>query len=53
VSVDHGCFDILVTQQLLHGANIVAVFKQVGGKAVPKRMAATLLGDTSVQSKKE
>ena len=39
MGVNHGGLDIFVAQQLLHGANVVAIFKQVGGKAVSERMA--------------
>ena len=30
--MDHRRFEILVTQEFLHGANVVAIFEQVGGK---------------------
>ena len=46
VSVDHGGADILVAQQLLHGPDVVAVFQQVGCKAVPESMAADRFLDT-------
>src|SRR5439155_26453129 len=36
VLVDHGRTDIVVTEQLLDGADVVAVREEVGGKAVPE-----------------
>lgn len=36
--VDHRRAHVVVTQQLLHGADVVAVFQQVGGEAVPQGM---------------
>ena len=36
--IDHGGFDILMTQQFLDCADIVAGFKQVGGEAVTEDM---------------
>ena len=35
MGVDHGGFDILVPQQFLDGADVIAVFQQVGGETVP------------------
>jgi len=32
MGIDHRGFDIFVAQQLLHRADIVAIFEQVGGK---------------------
>ena len=32
MGVDHGCFDILVTEQFLDGADIVAILQEVGGE---------------------
>jgi len=40
VGVDHGGGDLRVSQQILHRADVVAVLQQVGGKAVPKGVAA-------------
>ena len=37
---DHGCFHILVTEKLLEGANIVAVFQQMGREAMAESGAA-------------
>jgi len=34
MSVDHGCFDVFVTEQFLDCANVVAVFQQVGGEGM-------------------
>jgi hypothetical protein len=46
MSIDHRSFDILVPQQFLDSANIVAILKQVRGKAMPKGVAAYSLLDT-------
>ena len=37
---DHGCTDILVPQEFLHGTNIIAIFQEVCGEAVSERVAA-------------
>jgi hypothetical protein len=46
MGVDHGRSDILVTKQLLDSANIVAIFEQMRGEAVPKGMATGRLGNS-------
>lgn len=38
MSIDHGRLDILMTQQLLHRANVIAGFEKVCGKAMTKRV---------------
>src|SRR5260370_18565639 len=43
--VDHSRSDIFVTEELLDGADVVAVFKQVWREAVPKGMATARLGN--------
>jgi hypothetical protein len=45
VGVDHGGRDILVAQQFLDGADVVAVLEQVGGEAVAKDVWDDGLGD--------
>ena len=40
VRVDHCCLHITVSQKLLKGSNVGSTFKQVGGKAMAKGMAA-------------
>ena len=45
MGVNHGGLDIFMAQQLLHGANVVAIFEQVGGKAMAKRMAPNPLSN--------
>lgn len=45
MGVDHGGADILVPEQLLNGADVVTVFKQVGGKAVAKGVAGDRFGN--------
>ena len=39
MGVDHGSFHILVAEQFLDGANVVAVLEQVGGEGMAKGMA--------------
>ena len=34
VGVDHGCLNILVTEEFLNRSDIVAIFEQVGGEGV-------------------
>jgi hypothetical protein len=48
VRVDHGGADIGVAQQLLDGADIVAGFEQMGGKAMAKGVATNFFGETGV-----
>ena len=38
MSVDHGRFDILMSKQLLHSADVVSVLQQMRRKAVTERM---------------
>ena len=45
VCVNHRCFDILMTQQFLDGADVVSVFEQVCGKAVAEGVRGDALGD--------
>lgn len=40
VRVNHGGGNVFVSQKLLHGANIVAAFEQVGGEALRRGAAA-------------
>jgi len=51
MGVDHGGGDIRMPQKLLHRADVVACFEQVGGKGVAQGMATYLLGDTGPQSR--
>ena len=39
VGVDHRRIDVFVSEQLLHGADVVAVFEQVSGEGVPEGVA--------------
>ena len=43
VRVKHGRGDILVTEQLLHGSNVVSVLKQMRRKAVSESVATGCL----------
>jgi hypothetical protein len=45
VCVNHCSADIFVSEQFLNGADIVAVFQQVGGKTVAEGMAGDRFGD--------
>ena len=45
VGVDHGGADVLVAEQFLDGANIVAILEQMGGKGMAKGMATDALLD--------
>jgi len=45
MGVDHRRLDALVTQQLLHGPDVIAVQEQVGGEGVPQSVTACMLGD--------
>jgi hypothetical protein len=47
VGVDLGGGDILVTEQFLDGPDVVMVFQEVGGEAVPEGMAGGGFGDLS------
>ena len=44
--VDHRRAHVSMTQKFLHGADIVSVFEQVGGKRVTERVAGRALRDT-------
>jgi hypothetical protein len=46
MSVNHGGFNILVSKQLLHGADIIPGLQQVGDKAVMEGVAAYFFRDT-------
>lgn len=48
MGVDHGGAHILMAQQLLDGADVLAPLQQVGGKRVPEGVAAGLLGYPSL-----
>jgi len=39
MSADHRCFNTFMSQQFLDGANVIAVFEQVGGKTVAQGVA--------------
>jgi len=49
VSVDHGRRDVVVTQELLDGADVVARFEEVGCEAVAKGVAGGDFGDSGCQ----
>ncbi len=38
--INHSRTDVSVTEQLLNGANVIAVFKEMRGEGVPKRVMA-------------
>lgn len=43
MGINHGGFDILVPEQLLHRADIVDVFEKVGGEGVAEGVRADTL----------
>lgn len=45
MGIDHGGGDVGVAEQLLHGADVVAVLEQVGGEGMAERMAASPFED--------
>lgn len=47
MGVNHRGFNILVTQQILNGADVLAVLDQVGGEGVAECVAGDALFDTS------
>ena len=50
VGVDHGGLDILVAEQVLDGADVVAVLEQVGGEGVAQGVAGDALVDAGQAS---
>jgi len=46
VGIDHGRLDVFMVEELLDGPDIVAGDQQMGGEAVPERVAADLFADT-------
>jgi hypothetical protein len=48
VGVDHGGFDVFVSEQFLDGADVVTVLEQVGGEGVAEGVATDALGDFGV-----
>jgi hypothetical protein len=47
MGINHGRPDISMAEQLLHGANIIARFKQMGREAMTKRVTAGWLLNVS------
>jgi hypothetical protein len=45
VGVDHGGAHVFVAKQFLNGADVVAVFQQVGGEGMPQRVGGDGLLD--------
>ena len=39
MGVDHRGADVVVTEELLHGADVVAVFEEMRGERMPQRVA--------------
>lgn len=46
MGVDHGGFDVFVSEEFLHGADVVVGLQEVGGEGVPKGVATDGLGDS-------
>ena len=40
MGVNYGCLNVLVPEQFLHGADIIAAFEQVGSEGVAEGMAS-------------
>ena len=45
VSIDHGCLDILVSEQILNGTNIYAVLEKVRGEGMAEGVTGHSLFD--------
>src|SRR3972149_6734716 len=45
MSIDHCCFDILVSEEFLNCADVVAVLEQMGGKGMAKRVRRNVFVD--------
>jgi len=45
VSVNHRRFHVLVSKQFLHGADVVPILQQVGGKTIPEGLTGDALVD--------
>ena len=46
VGIDHGGAYIFVTEELLHGADVVAALEQMGGEGMAECMGTDRLGNT-------
>ncbi len=44
VGVDHGCLDILVSQEFLNGPDVIAIFQEVGGEGMAEGVAGDAFG---------
>ncbi len=44
--INFSCFDILMTELLLHGANVGTRFQEVGSEGMPQRVAGHMLLNT-------
>ena len=44
MGVDHGGADIFVAEEFLDGANVIAVFQEVGGEGMTEGVTANVLG---------
>ena len=45
MGVDHGGFDIFVSEEFLDGADIVAVLEEMGGEGMAGGVATDVFGD--------
>lgn len=45
MSIDHGSFDVFMTQEFLDSANVIAVFEEMSGKGMAKSMRGDELVD--------
>ena len=46
--IDHGCADVLMSEEFLDGTDIVSLFEEVGSERVAEGMAAAVLGDAGL-----
>ena len=51
MGIDHCGFDILMTKKFLNGADIIACFKQVSGKAMAKGVRADIFMNSCFDAK--
>jgi len=51
MGIDHCCFNILVTEKFLNGADIIACFKQVSGKAMAEGIRVNIFMNSCFDAK--
>lgn len=48
MGIDHGGTDVLMSEEFLDGANVVAFFEEVGRERMAEGMAAAVLGNAGL-----